>query len=42
MDGVQLFQGYRVTTRRVTTYHSVARFPGVPGTQLIALGRMKD
>ena len=34
MDGIQLSQGYRATTRRqFPFYHSVPRFPGVPGTQ---------
>ena len=43
MDGVQLSQGYRATTRReFPFYYTIPRFPGVPGTQLIVLGRMKD
>ena len=43
MDGVQLSQGCRATTRRqFPFYHSVPRILGVPGTPLIALGRMKD
>ena len=43
MDEVELSQGYRAPTRRqFPPYHSVPRFPGVPVTQLIVLGRMKD
>ena len=43
MDGVQLSQRYRVTTmRQFPFYHSVPMFPGIPGTQLIALGRRRD
>ena len=39
MEGVQLSQGYRATSRRqFTFYHSV---PGVPGTHLINLKRME-
>ena len=42
LDGVHLPQGYKATTRRqLTIYHSI-HLPGVPGTQLIELGRMKD
>ena len=37
IDEVQLSQGYRATTR--SPFHSV---PGVPGTHLIDLVRMKD
>ena len=43
MDGVQMFQGYKATTRKqFPFYHSIPRSPGVPGIQLIVLGRMKD
>ena len=39
MDGVQLLQGYRATTRsRFTFYH---KFSEIPGTRLINLGRIK-
>ena len=41
MGGVQLSPGYRATTELFTFYHSVPRFPVVPGTQLIDLGKMK-
>ena len=42
MDGVQLSQDYRATTRRqFPFYHSVSRFPGVLGAQLVTLGWMK-
>ena len=36
MDWIQLSQGYRATTRRqFPFYHSILRFPGVHGTQLV-------
>ena len=42
MDGVQLSQGYGATTRtQFTFYHSIPRFRGVPGTELIELRRME-
>ena len=35
-------QGYRATTKRqFPFYHSIPRFAGVPGTQLVVLGRIK-
>ena len=38
VDGVQLSQGYRATTRRQFIFH----YSGLPGTHLIDLGKMKD
>ena len=40
MNRATLYQGYRANTRKAV-YHSVHRFPEVPGTQLINLGRIK-
>ena len=43
MAGVELSQYYRATTRiQFPFYHLVPRTAGVPGTILIAFGRMKD
>ena len=39
MDGVQLPQGYRATTRRQFTFYR--KFSKIPGTHLIDLRRMK-
>ena len=39
MDGVQLSQGYRATTRRQFTFYLPV--PGPPGTYLIDLEGMK-
>ena len=39
MDGVQLRQGYRATMRRQLLF--TTKFPDIPGTHLIDLGRMK-
>ena len=39
MDGVQLLQGYRATTRR--QFFFTTKTPEISGTHLIDLGRMK-
>ena len=39
MDGVQLSQGYRVTIKRQITFYN--KFPEIPGTHLINLGKIK-
>ena len=39
MDVIHLSQGYRAIMRKHFTFY--IQFPGVPGTQLIDLGRMK-
>ena len=40
MDGVQLSQGYRATTKAKFTFYTT-KFPGVSGAHFIHLGRMK-
>lgn len=40
VDGVQLFQDQRATTRR--QFSLTTKLPGAPGTPFINLGKMKD
>ena len=40
MDGGQLSQGYRATSRRQFAF--TTKFPGISGTHLIGIGRMRS